>query len=399
LKLIYLDHNATTQIEESAKSALLFFSSDIADPNQNFGNVSSIHWAGRKLKSAWEKAHAQVATLIGAEREEDICFLSSATEASNMAIKGAFFHHLEQGETAQTFHLITSSVEHEATLESAYFIGRLGAQVHLVSVEPSGALCLDQLEEALEKTRDKGFRMLSFMAANNETGVIFPLQQICALAKFENALLHIDAVQAPGKMQFDLREIPADLVSLSAHKIGGPKGVGALYIKRGITLANLMHGGAQERKRRAGTINVAGTIAFGQAAETLKPVSAELRDYLEAKIESRIEGAQIQGKGQPRLSNTSNILFDGVRGEGLVMGLDLSGFAVSSGSACNSGSILPSHVLLAMGLDKAAAASAVRVSLAHSNTKQEMDLFVDSLASHIERIRAQGLKRNQYVRH
>lgn len=391
MKPIYLDHNATTQIEKGAQSALLFFSSTATDPDQNFGNVSSIHWAGRKLKSAWEEAHEQVATLIGAPRGEEICFTSGATESINTAIKGAFFDYLERGESAANFHIITSAVEHEATIESARFCERLGAaKLHLIPVSAEGELDMAKLEEVLAQTRGLGKRLLSFMAANNETGVLFPLEKIAALAAKEDALLHIDAVQAPGRIEFSLAKIPADLVSLSAHKMGGPKGVGALYIKRGIKLANLLHGGAQERKRRAGTINVPGIIAFGVAAASKQNnfMSPELRDYLELAVRSHISGVHIQGQGVSRLPNTSNFLFDGVRGESLLMGLDLAGFAVSSGSACNSGSIGPSHVLLAMGHDKIAAASAVRVSLGPSNTRAEIDAFVGSLVKVVQGIRA-----------
>lgn len=392
MKQIYLDHNATTLIEESAKSALLFFSSTEKDSDKNFGNVSSVHWAGRKLKSAWEEAHEKVAELVGAERPEEICFTSCATESINFAIKGAFFKHLEEGFKPTDFILFTSQVEHEATLESARFIERLGARVFYCPVDDQGSLRMEVLDQAL--TKYKGRFLFSFMAANNETGIIFPIEELLRRCKSVDGVFHLDAVQALGKMEFSLKTFPVDFASFSAHKIGGPKGVGALYIKRGQKLENLMHGGAQERKRRAGTINVAGVVAFGCAAQALNLVSSQsqeqtqrLRDEFEAKLTARFSGVNILGKNQPRLSNTSMFLLDGVRGEALLMGLDLAGIAVSSGSACNSGSIGPSHVLLAMGFDKVAAASAVRVSFGARNSSEEIDYFMNALEPIVKRTR------------
>jgi cysteine desulfurase len=397
--LIYLDHNSTTQIEQGVLETLLFFLSTPQDPNKNFGNVSSIHWAGRRLKNAVEDARESMATVLDVADPEEFCFTSGATEATNMALKGAYFYFLQHtvGAKPQDFQLVSTAVEHEATLETANFLRTLGATIHLLPVDKNGALSLPAVEDLLRglKANSKNFVMLSALAANNETGVIFPYEEMGKMCESLGVTYHLDAVQALGKIKnFSIKNTKADFVSLSAHKIGGPKGVGTLYIKKGKKLVNLLHGGAQERKRRAGTVNVPGVVAFGKAVSLLPERNIlalqELRDILEAKVCARIKDSQIQGTAGPRIANTVNFLFDGVRGEALIMGLDLAGFAVSSGSACNSGSINPSHVLLAMGLDKLAAASAMRVSLSPHNTKEEIDLFVDALALVVERIRAQG---------
>ncbi len=375
-------------MEQGASRALLHSLSIDSESPPNFGNPSSVHWAGRKAKSALDGARDSIAIAFGIEDSDEICFTASATESINTALKG-FYFHCQAGGNRATY--ISSEVEHEATLETLRFLQSLGAEVQLLPVNERGELSLQHLESALEKAA--GPAMVSLMAANNETGVIFPWEEAGKLAARFKALFHLDAVQAPGKIPgFTLAQSSADLVSLSAHKIGGPKGVGALVVRRGVKLESLMHGGAQERKRRAGTVNVSGIVSFAAAAEALASRDLSemdaLRAFLEKEVKSRIPGTHIQGEGAARLVNTSNFLFDAVRGESLLMGLDLEGFAVSSGSACNSGSILPSHVLLAMGLDKSAAQSAVRVSLGPENTREEISLFVSSLERVVGRIRA-----------
>lgn len=374
-------------MEQGAQGALLLYSSSLSDPSQNFGNASSIHWAGRKAKSAIEDSREQIALALGIAEPEDICFTASATESINTALKGFFFH---QPKANVTF--ISSAVEHDATLDTLAFLKDLGAKVILLPVNSRGELNLGDLQSALEEARGSSI-MVSLMAANNETGVIFPWEEAAALAKKAGALFHLDAAQAPGKLPGFSLANPLDLVSLSAHKIGGPKGVGGLVIRRGVKLANLLHGGAHERSRRAGTMNVAGIAAFAAAAGTLAgrdlAKMESLRDGLEKAVLEAIPGTHIQGMGAKRLVNTSNFLFDDVRGEGLLMSMDMEGFAVSSGSACNSGSILPSHVLLAMGLDKLAAQSALRVSIGPGNTEAELQSFTQALARVVERIRAQ----------
>jgi len=381
-------------MEQGAQSSLLLYSSTAMSSEANFGNPSSIHWAGRRVKSVVDDAREDIARAFGIEDPESLFFTASATEAINTAIKGAFFLSLKN---KQKFYLVTSKVEHEATLETAHFCEELGATVVRLGVDANGLLKMDELDAALGAVPSGALPMLSLMIANNETGVVFPWEEAARRAKAAGFLVHLDAVQAPGKLiNFSLGAGPVDLASFSAHKIGGPKGVGALAVRRGVKIESLLHGGAQERKRRAGTVNVAGIASFGAAARALGErdlgATAALRDHLEASVRAKIAGVTVQGAGAPRVVNTSNLLFDGVRGEGLLMGLDLDGFAVSSGSACNSGSILPSHVLLAMGIDKLAAQSAVRVSLGPRNTREEIDAFVASLERVVGRIRANAAR-------
>lgn len=374
-------------MEQGALSALLL--SAFGDsPDFSYGNPSSIHSFGREAKRAVDNARDALAAALGLDDPDALCFTGSATEAINMALKGFFFHHHREGRSVR---LITSTVEHEATLETARFLESLGARVDLLSVNGEGELDLAQLEAALRSAKDEAV-IVSLLAANNETGVVFPWEKARDLARVHGATFHLDGVQALGKLPaFSLALAQPDLASFSAHKIGGPHGVGALVVRRGTKLASLLHGGAQERKRRAGTVNVAGIAAFGAAAAALANRDLAAMDArraaLEARVRERIPGTHVQGSGAPRVVNTSNFLFDGVRGEGLVMGLDLEGFAVSSGSACNSGSILPSHVLLAMGFDKLAAQSAVRVSMGPRTTDEELGLFLGVLEKVVARIR------------
>lgn len=388
---IYLDFNATMPMEQSVLDTLLFFCKS--------GNPSSIHSIGREAKKIVDRAREQVASILKIENPEEICFTGSATEAINMALKGAFFQEKDEG---KKFHLIYSAVEHEATLETARFLKKQGAELHELKVNEDGMLFLDEIEELLQNLSAdaNNFLFLSTMAANNETGILFPYKKLSEIAHKYGALVHLDAVQALGKIEnFSIPDSNADLVSISAHKIGGPMGVGALYVKRGTKLQSLIHGGAQERKRRAGTLNVAGIAAFGIAAEALKNRNissiTSLRMFLERSVREQIPGAHIHGEQTERIANTSNFLFDDVRGEGLLMGLDMAGFAVSSGSACNSGSIGPSHVLLAMGRNKQDAASAIRVSIGPTTTEEEIILFVDALVEVVSRIREQNIDRKR----
>jgi cysteine desulfurase len=373
-------------MEQGAKAALLLYSSTPEDA-ANFGNPSSVHWAGRRVKSALDDAREKIALAFGVDDPDSFLFTASATESINTALKGFYFQHSRE----KKVRFISSMVEHEATLESLNFLAEQGAEVVLLPVNSAGQLSLDELKAALAAGAGNP-TLVSLMAANNETGVVFPWEKAAKIAKEAGAIFHLDAVQAPGKLPgFTLADSHVDLASFSAHKIGGPKGVGALFVKRGVKLVSLLHGGAQERKRRAGTTNVAGIASFGAAAEALQKRDPgkilRLRELGERLVKERIRGVTIQGAESPRLVNTSNFLFDGVRGESLLMGMDLEGFAVSSGSACNSGSILPSHVLLAMGFDKIAAGSALRVSLGYENTEAEIEAFVGALERVVGRIR------------
>lgn len=353
------------------------------------GNPSSIHAFGRAAKRAVDEARDRIAAALGLEDPDAILFTGSATESINTALKGFYFKNVGRGPVR----LITSAVEHEATLETARFLESLGARLEILPVNSQGELSLDSLDQALTRAAPGESVIVSLMAANNETGVVFPWEEASLLCARRGATFHLDGVQAFGKLAgFSLSGQSVPLASFSAHKIGGPKGVGVLVVRRGTKLVSLIHGGAQERKRRAGTVNAPGIAAFGAAAEALsmRDLAAvdRLRMGLEARVTERIAGSHVQGAGAKRLVNTSNFLFDGVRGESLVMGLDLEGFAVSSGSACNSGSIQPSHVLLAMGLDKLAAQSAVRVSIGPATTEEELTLFSQALERVVGRIRA-----------
>jgi cysteine desulfurase len=377
-------------MEQGAQSALLLYSSTVSDPHPNFGNPSSVHWAGRRAKVAVDTAREQIAAALGIADPDEICFTASATESINTALKGFYFQRQKDGLRPR---IITSAVEHEATLETARFLGELGAEVVILGVNAQGELDPARLMDALKGGRPDS-TLVSLMAANNETGVVFPWEEAARIARAAGASFHLDAVQAPGKLPgFSLSGASVDFASFSAHKIGGPKGVGALCIRKGAKLVSLLHGGAQERKRRAGTLNVPGIAAFGAAAEALKARDIvaidRLRNLLEQAVLEKVPGAEIHGAGTKRIVNTANFLFEGVRGESLLMGLDLEGFAVSSGSACSSGSILPSHVLLAMGWDKMAAQSAVRISLGPENTEAEVLAFVAALEKVVARIRAQ----------
>ncbi len=373
---------------------MLFYLAEADSLDAGFGNPSSIHWAGRKAKLALDEAREKIAIGLGIESEEEIVFTGSGTEATNAALQGAFFHATGEG---RAFHLITSKVEHEATLETAKFLEGRGAHVTRVSVDGSGQLKLEELEQALATAQqDKGARILiSMMAANNETGVLFPVLEVARLAERYAADFHLDAIQAPGKVMphFKLSETGANMASISAHKFGGPKGVGCLYLKRSAKLVSFIHGGAQERKRRAGTHNVAGIVGFGEAVASLASEQAtalgELRDRLEKGAKERIPNVLVIGESSQRLTNTSNLLFRGVRGDSLLMSLDLEGIAVSTGSACSSGTVNPSHVLLAMGFPKDEATSAIRVSLGPANTRGEVDRFLEVLPQVVKRIRGQ----------
>ncbi len=393
MKPIFLDHNSTTVMEQGAKATLLFFSSSESDP-PNYGNPSSVHWAGRKVKSILEDSREKIAEAFGSQDPEAFLFTSGATESINTALKGFYFQHRPSGNVR----FISSPMEHEATLESLRFLEGLGAEVIFLRASADGQISLEELESTLANTKHststKTQTLVSLMAANNETGVIFPWEKAVDIAHRYGAFFHLDAVQAPGKIPGFQLGSQVDLASFSAHKIGGPKGMGALFVKKGIKLESFFHGGPQEKKRRAGTQNVAGIASFGVAAEALKKrdlgVVKGLQEHLESRVRQEIPGSQLLSNAQPRLVNTSYFLFEAVRGESLLMGLDLEGFAVSSGSACNSGSILPSHVLLAMGFDKSSASSAIRVSLAPSNTKEEIDSFVEALKKVVGRIRSKG---------
>jgi len=364
---------------QGALSALLFFLQ-----SGEIGNSFLVHTFGRKAKTFVDKSRDSLAHTLGIIDPDSILFTSGATESINTVLKGFAEQHSYQAT------IVSSTVEHEATLQALEYLKSKGVIVVLLAVNERGALDLAQLDEAL--LHAKGKVLVSLMAANNETGVIFPWEECARRSKARGASFHLDAAQALGKVS-NFKVIPElDAMSVSGHKFGAAKGVGALYLKKGFTLSPLLHGGAQERKRRAGTLNMISIMTVDQACRSLESRGLESiqknRDAFEAKLKKTFAGVSIQGEGEPRLGNTSNFLLEGVRGESLVMGLDLAGFAVSSGSACNSGSILPSHVLLAMGLDSLAARSALRVSLGPQNRAQELDQLIEAMEPLVQRIRS-----------
>ena len=378
MKHIYLDYNATTPLDPLVLEEMIpYFSSD-------YGNPSSIHSFGNKAKSALDVSRDRLAALVNA-RPKEITFTAGGSESNNFAIKG--IAHALRGKGN---HLITTSVEHASCLETFSHLESEGFEVTYLDVDSNGLVDLTQLEDSIgDKTT-----LISCIYANNETGVINPVKSISEIAGERGVLFHTDAVQALGKIKTDLKDLNVDLASFSSHKIYGPKGVGALYIKMGVNPVTLLHGGGQERGKRSGTENVPGIAGFGKAAELVKSSFDDetsrisgLRDLLEKGILENIEGVGINGEVQDKLPNTLNIFFDGIEGESLVMNLDMEGIAVSTGSACSEGNVEPSHVLLAMGQSTTKAVSSLRLSIGRFTTKEDIESFLDKLPGIAKRIR------------
>jgi cysteine desulfurase len=354
------------------------------------GNAQSVHSFGQRAKAAVDEARREVAALINAAASE-IVFVSGGTEADNLALRGIAEAHGEHGK-----HIITSGIEHPAVLATCELLERSGFRVTYLPVSHRGFVNIADVREAL--TDDT--ILVSVMLANNETGTIQPIEEIagavteaCARG-LEHLHLHTDAVQAAGKIPVDVKRLGVDLLSLSAHKIHGPKGVGALYVRKGIRLAKLLHGGHHERDRRAGTENVPGIVGLGRAAGMARIQLDErttrmrdLRDYLERQLMTYAPGVRINGDGDRRVPNISNLSFDGVDGESLLIALDLKGIAVSTGSACASGSLEPSHVLQALGLSREEVRGSLRISLSAYTTRDEIDYAVSLLVETVVRLR------------
>jgi len=381
---VYLDHNATTPLAGPVLEAMLPWL------KQNFGNASSIHAEGRAARSAIDRARAQVAALIGAAPEE-IFFTGGGTESDNLALRGT----VEARSVGGAVRLVTSAVEHHAVLRPLQRLERLGCELTILPVDRFGCISSDDLENALLAGQ---VTLVSLIAVSNEVGTIQPVEQAGALCRSRGVTFHVDAVQAAGRVTLDVRKLKVDLLSLSAHKLYGPKGVGALYIRRGMEIQPQMLGGGQERRRRSGTENVAGIVGFGEACalalaefDSRNHTQLELRERLYRGITQRIEGVHLNGHPELRVSNTLNLSFEGVEGEAVLLGLDSRGIAASSGSACASGSLEPSHVLTAMGLATELAQNSVRFSLGRDNTAQEIDRTVEALAEIIQRLRAMQL--------
>ncbi len=354
---------------------------------EHFGNPSSVHWAGRAVSGALENAREQVAALLHAEPGE-IIFTSGGSEGLNTALKGAANQLSDRGR-----HIITTAVEHPAVLESCAALENRGWEVTRLSVDRQGQLDLQELEAAIRPQTV----LIEVMAANNETGNLYPLTEIGAIAARHDILFCSDLVQAAGRVPLDVRQAGLDLAVISGHKFGAPKGIGALYVRNGLQLEPLIHGGHQERNRRAGTHNVAGIVGLGQAAtlarteleKTVDEVAA-LRDRLEQGIFAQLAGVQLNGCAERggRLPNTLNLSFAGISGESLLLNLDLKGIAASSGSACSSGTLEPSHVLAALGVEPALAQASIRFSLGYGNNAEQIDLLLAELPPIVERLRS-----------
>ncbi|MDD2321105.1 MAG: cysteine desulfurase NifS [Geobacteraceae bacterium] len=375
---IYLDNNATTALHPEALEAMLPFFSE------QFGNPSSIHWAGRRVKSAVEEAREQVASLIGCEASE-VVFTSCATESNNMAIKGVAAARHARGN-----HIVTTTVEHPAVLTPCLYLEHQGFQVTTLDVDEQGMLDLNALEAAITDATI----LVSAMYANNETGTIFPVREIGELAAGKGICFHCDAVQAVGKIPLHWKESNIHLLSLSGHKLQGPKGIGALIIRKGTKVFPLLHGGSQERNRRAGTENVAGIVGLGKACEIAeRSMTTEslriqaLRDRLEQGIIATIPGVRLNGHPLKRLPNTVNLSFLDVKSDSLLFNLDLAGIAASSGSACSSGAIKSSHVLRAMGVGSGAPVANIRFSLGSGNSEQDVADVLKVLPGIVQRLR------------
>jgi cysteine desulfurase len=372
---IYLDNNATTPVLPEVFEAMRPYF------GEHFGNASSIHHHGQETRAAVERARDSVASLLGC-RSSEIVFTSGGTEGDNLAIAGL---------TSPGDHVITSSIEHHAVLLACKHLEETGCEVTYVPVDGRGMVDPGDIRRALRSNT----KLISIMLANNETGVLQPVEEIGKIAAEADVYFHTDAVQAAGKIRVDVNQIGCDALSISGHKMHAPQGVGALYVRKGTRLQPLFYGGRHERSRRAGTENVPGIVALGKAAELAmqgfergddKKMSA-LRDRLQQGIPAQVEEAGVNGEGAPRVPNTTNIYFDHIEGESMVISLDLKGLAVSTGAACSSGAIEPSHVLVAMGLRAERARASIRFSLGKHNTEEEIDIALALVPETVARLR------------
>ncbi len=375
---IYLDHNATTPVRSEVFHVMEPFFKD------RFGNASSIHRYGQDARAAVEEARTRVAGLVNA-RPGEIYFTSGGTESDNLAIKGTAYARKAYGR-----HIITTNIEHSAVLNSCAFLEREGFEVTYLPVDEYGQVDPGQVEDALT---DQTI-LVSIMHANNEIGTVQPVGEIGRIVRARGVCFHTDAVQSAGKLPVDVDAMGADLLSLSGHKIYGPKGVGAIYIRKGVEIEPTAHGGHHENDVRSGTENTVGIVGLGKAAELAAEEReseyrhlSEMRDALEARIRIGIEDARVNGHPQRRLPGTLNVSFPGAEGESLIMSLDLAGIAVSTGSACTSGAIEPSHVLLALGRDPRTALGSVRFSFGRDNSMEDVDCVMERLPGIVARLR------------
>jgi len=375
VRRVYLDNNATTPVLPEVLAAMQPYF------GEHFGNASSIHHHGQETRAAVERARESVATLLGC-RPAEVVFTSGGTEADNLAIFGL----VRPGD-----HVITSTIEHHAVLNSCRRLEERGVEVTYLPVDGRALVDPDDLRRALRPDT----RLVTIMLANNETGVIQPVKEIGRICAEADVFFHTDAVQAAAKVPIRVQDIGCDLLSISGHKIHAPQGVGALYVRKGTTLEPMFYGGRHERSRRAGTENVPGIVGLGKAAElAIKGFAnaedrrmAGLRDRLENAILERVDSAGVNSAGAPRVPNTTNIYFDYIEGEALVIALDLKGLSVSTGAACSSGAIEPSHVLTAMGLPPDRARASIRFSLGKQNTAEDVEFAIGLVPAGVERLR------------
>lgn len=377
---LYMDYSATTPVKKEVLDAMMPYLTDY------FGNASSFHTFGREAKNALDKAREQVANLVNAKPSE-IYFTAGGTESDNWALEGVAFAHREKGN-----HIITSKIEHHGILHTCEYLEKHhGFEVTYLDVDSEGKVSLEQLEAAIKDNTI----LISIMFANNEIGTVQPIAEIAKIAKKHKVLFHTDAVQAAGNIPIDVKELDVDLMSMSSHKIYGPKGIGALYIKTGTKLHTFVHGGAQERRRRAGTENIPSIVGYGKAAEIAKSNMenhvknlTELRAKLINQILERIPYTRVNGSLDDRLPGNVNFSFEFIEGEGILLLLDMLGIAASSGSACTSGSLDPSHVLMAIGLPHEIAHGSLRLTIGDFTTEDDIDYIIEHLPAVIERLRS-----------
>jgi cysteine desulfurase len=375
MRRVYLDNNATTPVLPEVLEAMRPYFAE------HFGNASSIHHHGQETRAAVEGARESVAALLGC-RASEIVFTSGGTEGDNLAISGL---------TRAGDHVISSTIEHHAVLNSCRHLEAMGCEVTYVPVDGRGLVDPDDVRRALRPQTT----LITIMMANNETGVLQPVEEIGKIAAEADVYFHTDAVQAAGKVAIDVKRLGCDLLSISGHKLHAPQGVGALYVGKGTVLQPMFYGGSHERSRRAGTENVPGIIGLGKAAELAREAlergdlagMSAMRDHIEQTILSRVEVTGVNGAEAPRVPNTTNIHFDYIEGEALVIALDLKGLAVSTGAACSSGAIEPSHVLTAMGLPPEIARASLRFSLGKQNTPEDVEFALSLVPQTVSRLR------------
>lgn len=377
---LYMDYSATTPVKQEVVDAMLPYFTEY------FGNASSFHTFGREAKEVLDKAREQVADLINAKPGE-IYFTAGGSESDNWALEGVAYANKDKGN-----HIITTKIEHHAILHTCEYLAKHhGFEITYLDVDSEGKIDLKELEDAIKDTTV----LISIMFANNEIGTIEPIKEACAIAKKHGILFHTDAVQAAGNIPVDVQDLDIDLMSMSSHKIYGPKGVGSLYIKRGVKLHNLVHGGAQEKGKRAGTENIPAIVGYGKAAELARqnlPNHVEtltrLRKKLIDGILEKIPFTRVNGSLEERLPGNVNFAFEFIEGEGILLLLDMLGIAASSGSACTSGSLDPSHVLLAIGLPHEIAHGSLRLTVGDFTTDDDIDYIIENLPNVIERLRS-----------